>query len=231
MVTCAEFWSELSSPFAYDRVSWRVGATTADKKKGMALAYIDARDVMERLDTVLNPAGWQCDYPHAGVKTVCSLKCWLPMGAPHDDIENCSWDWIAKADGAGDTDYEAAKGALSDAFKRAAVRFGVGRYLYDLSTPWLEVEQRGKSFVFTDDSLTKLGQYLKKATPHGAGTNQERVALRVLCKALDYMSDEKAIQQFQTDKRADLAMLSIANREAFENYVRFKLKQDRPDDQ
>ena len=38
--------------------------------------------------------------------------------------------WITKTDGAGDTNIEGEKGGLSDAFKRAAVKFGVGRYLY-----------------------------------------------------------------------------------------------------
>jgi hypothetical protein len=42
----------LFAPFPPGRVSWRVGSTTQDKKRGMALAYIDARDVMDRLDAV-----------------------------------------------------------------------------------------------------------------------------------------------------------------------------------
>ena len=38
--------------------------------------------------------------------------------------------WISKSDGADDSNIEGAKGGLSDAFKRAAVKFGIGRYLY-----------------------------------------------------------------------------------------------------
>jgi hypothetical protein len=38
--------------------------------------------------------------------------------------------WISRCDGADDTNIEGAKGGLSDAFKRAAVKFGIGRYLY-----------------------------------------------------------------------------------------------------
>jgi hypothetical protein len=63
----------LTAPFPPERISWRVGSTAADKKRGMALAYIDARDVMERLDAVCGPENWQSRYPHAEGKTVCEL--------------------------------------------------------------------------------------------------------------------------------------------------------------
>src|SRR4051812_47476423 len=96
--------ARLKAPFDPARVSWRVGSTTGDKAKGMALAYIDARDVMERLDEVCGIEGWQCSYPHANGKTVCSISILT------DDDR-----WVSKADGAGDTDFEAEKGALSDA--------------------------------------------------------------------------------------------------------------------
>jgi hypothetical protein len=110
----------LAAPIDPTRVSWRVGATTGDKTKGLALAYIDARDVMQRLDEVCGADGWQNDYPHANGKTVCRIG--IKIGN----------EWIWKANGAGDTDVEAEKGALSDAFKRAAVMWGIGRYLYDV---------------------------------------------------------------------------------------------------
>lgn len=141
----------LAAPFPPQAVSWRVGSTTQDKKKGMALAFIDARDVMERLDAVCGPGGWQCNYPHANGKTVCSI------GIKAGD------EWIWKSDGAGDTDVEAEKGALSDAFKRAAVRWGIGRYLYDLPSPWVELEPAGRSFKIADRELSRLHALLGKS--------------------------------------------------------------------
>lgn len=151
-------FDKLAAPFPPDRVSWRVGPTNKDKTKGMALAYIDARDVMARLDEVCGPAGWQNDYPHAdAVKTVCRIG--IKVGD----------EWIWKADGAGDTDMEAAKGSLSDAFKRAAVRWGVGRYLYDSASPWVEIEQHGKSYSIKESEFPKLARMLggnaKQAVP------------------------------------------------------------------
>ncbi len=122
-------FDKLKIPFPPERISWRIGTLSKDKTKGMALAYIDARDVMERLDIVCGPAGWQCSYPHAEGKTVCRISI------------KCDGEWISKEDGSGDSDIEAVKGALSDAFKRAAVRWGIGRYLYDVPSPWVELDE------------------------------------------------------------------------------------------
>jgi hypothetical protein len=127
----------LAADFPRDAVSWRAQSLTKDGTKALALAYIDARDVMERLDAVCGPAGWQCDYPHAAAKTVCRIG--IKIGD----------EWVWKSNGAGDSDIEAEKGALSDAFKRAAVLWGIGRYLYTIESPWVpceayETEHQGK---------------------------------------------------------------------------------------
>lgn len=140
----------LALPFPVTQISWRVGSTTADKSKGMALAYIDARDVMERLDDVCGPGGWQCKYSHVGAKTVCDIG--IRVGD----------EWVWKANGAGDTDHEAEKGALSDAFKRAAVMWGVGQYLYGLPSPWVTIKPRGKSYVIDDAEQARLLDVLTK---------------------------------------------------------------------
>lgn len=141
----------LFAPFPPSQVSWRIGATTQDKTKGIALAYIDARDVMDRLDAVCGPHGWQCDYPHANGKTVCRIG--IKVGD----------EWIWKADGAGDSDVEAEKGALSDAFKRAAVRWGIGRYLYDLGETWVAIEPKGRSSVIVKSEYAKLEARLSRS--------------------------------------------------------------------
>jgi hypothetical protein len=154
----------LTAPFPADRVSWRVGSTTQDKRRGLALAYIDARDVMERLDKVCGPENWQSRYPHATGKTVCEIG--IKIGQ----------DWIWKADGAGDTEFEADKGALSDAFKRAAVRWGIGRYLYDIEAIWVDIEPAGRSYRIAPHEMPRLRTALNKgksptAAPAAAQTS------------------------------------------------------------
>ena len=145
---------ELAKEFPPEKISWRVGSTNKDKTQGMALAYIDSRDVMERLDEVCGE-GWQCRYlPIGSDKTSCEIGI-VVEGA-------CIW----RADGAGDTDFEGAKGAFSDAFKRAAVKWGIGRYLYDLDAPWVAIEAKGRSYVIAKREMAKLNALLtKKETP------------------------------------------------------------------
>lgn len=144
--------SDLKKPFNPDRISWRVGSTTADKNRGMALAYIDSRDVQDRLDDVC-ASNWQCRYMLLGQTTVCEIG--IRVGD----------EWVWRADGAGVTDFEAEKGALSDAFKRAAVKWGIGRYLYDVSAPWVAIEGAGKSFKIKESEIGKLKALLPGAAP------------------------------------------------------------------
>lgn len=123
----------LEWPFEPSRVSWRVGRKNAEKTKAQLLAYIDARDVMERLDRACGFGNWQCRYTLAeGHLLICEIGI------------RVDGEWLWRANGAGDTAVEAEKGKCSDAFKRAAVLWGVGRYLYDLDTPWVEIDKYGK---------------------------------------------------------------------------------------
>lgn len=123
-----EIWDALGAPFHV--VHWRAQTLNREGTKALALAYIDARDVMERLDSVVGPGGWQDAYSETPRgRLICTLSILSPDG-----------DWIAKSDGAGDTDVEGDKGAISDAFKRAAVKWGIGRYLYSLKSVWAPCE-------------------------------------------------------------------------------------------
>lgn len=144
--------NELKKPFPPSDVSWRVGATNKDKTKGIALAYIDARDVMERLDSVAGANNWQCLYPHAGDKTSCKI------GIKIDG------EWVWKENGAGDSQVEAEKGAFSDAFKRAAVLWGIGRYLYSMDNVWVDLEPMGRSYKIANPNDPRLIKALDKVS-------------------------------------------------------------------
>lgn len=122
-------FDQLSAPFPPEAISWRAQKITANGDKALALAYIDARDVMRRLDTVCGPENWQDSYTEtARGRVVCTLS--IRIGS----------DWISKSDGAGDTDVEGEKGGMSDAFKRAAVKWGIGRYLYETDSVYVPCE-------------------------------------------------------------------------------------------
>lgn len=141
----------LADPFPKETIHWRAQTMTNDGTKAMALAYIDARNVMERLDAVCGPENWQDEYLSANNRTICRIGIKI------------NGEWIWKSDGAGDTHVEAEKGGISDAFKRAAVKWGVGRYLYALSAPWVPCstyEKSGKKYfkAFTQDPWTVISK-------------------------------------------------------------------------
>jgi len=131
-MTPEEMMKALREPFDAKAIKWRPGSTNKENTRGLALAYIDARDVMGRLDAVCGLGGWQDEYVEVLGRIVCRI------GVKVGD----SWVW--KSDGAGDTQIEADKGGLSDAFKRAGVKHGVGRYLYYLPAVWCELDQYRK---------------------------------------------------------------------------------------
>lgn len=129
---------QLEKPFLDDELEFRVGATNSDKTKGLALAYIQARAIQNRLDEVVGIENWRVSYKEINGGFLAKLEL---------KINN---EWIAKEDGANVTDYEAIKGGISSAFKRAASVWGIGRYLYEIESQWLPIEQKGKAYIFKE---------------------------------------------------------------------------------
>lgn len=124
---------KLECPFPPSAISWRIGRKNKEGTRAMLLAYIDARDVMERLDRACGFDNWQVRYPLSeGGLLIAEIG--LRIGG----------EWLWRSNGAGDTQVEAEKGKCSDAFKRAAVLWGVGRYLYGLPSPSVAIDQYGK---------------------------------------------------------------------------------------
>lgn len=148
--------TELSAPFHASKIHWRVGATNLDQQgnlkwgdepKGIPLAYLTSRDVMDRLDSVCGLEGWQTD--HYELKGVMMCRLLIKING----------EWISKTDGSGDTKIDPEKGGVSGATKRAAVSWGVGRYLYGLDMGWWPIN---KYKSFEKDTMTKLnGEYEK----------------------------------------------------------------------
>ena len=142
----------LAAHFPEDVINWRAQTVAGTGKSAMALAYIDARDVMNRLDQAVGPENWQDAYAETPKgRLICTLSIRI------------DGEWVSKSDGAGDTDVEGDKGAISDALKRAAVKWGIGRYLYDMPDTWADCEcypeQRNGKWIWkkwTQDGIRKL---------------------------------------------------------------------------
>jgi hypothetical protein len=121
----------LLAPFDPRDVKFKPAVVSGNR--ALALAYVDARVIQDRLDEVLGVDGWQDDYEcRDDGSVVCRLQ--LRLGDT----------WITKVDVGGPSEQpdsgDRLKAAFSDALKRAAVKFGVGRYLYRLPAQWVDYD-------------------------------------------------------------------------------------------
>lgn len=131
---------KLRAPFKPEEIEWRVqrAMKTARGDKAIVLAYVTARAVQDRLDDVFGIDGWMDSYRwetgnNGERNVVCTLGVW----------SNEKQTWISKEDGAPETNVESFKGGISDSLKRCCVKFGIGRYLYNLEESWVDIlEQR-----------------------------------------------------------------------------------------
>src|SRR4051812_45905085 len=122
-----DLFASLAAPFEPNEVKVRSTA-------GRQLHYITARTAMNRLDNVLGPENWWDEYaPHEN-SVLCRLTVRLPDGSTLTKSDAGGYAGMADS---GDDD----KSGYSDAFKRAAVKFGVARYLYRDGVP-LFVQER-----------------------------------------------------------------------------------------
>ncbi len=128
---------KLEYPFTPDEIEWRVLRTTKDKAKGQVAAYVDSRAIQYRLDGVLGRENWKNEFVtvqgsnNDTTSHICTLSIYYSERG----------EWISKSDGAGSTDIEPVKGGLSNAFKRAASMWGIGRYLYGLKNIWARLDE------------------------------------------------------------------------------------------
>src|SRR3954452_14605460 len=121
----------LAEPFEVTEVKFKPAVVSGNR--AMALAYVDARAIQDRLDDVLGVDGWQDDYQILeDGSVVCRLR--LRLGE----------EWITKVDVGSPSEqpdeHDRVKAAFSDALKRAAVKFGVGRYLYRRPATWCDYD-------------------------------------------------------------------------------------------
>src|SRR5215216_7426626 len=119
-----DIWSKLAAPLPAGVISWRQDgkAVTRDGKHfARFVAYIDANTVRERLDGVV-PGEWDL-----------TLELLPQLASDDQDDARCSFKarlqilGVIREDVGTGRDY---KSAATDAFKRAAVRYGIAHELY-----------------------------------------------------------------------------------------------------
>lgn len=131
MTQFPDLFAALAAPFSADEVKVR-------SQSGRQMHYVTARTVMNRLDSVLGPENWTEDYVPGENSVLCRLTITLPDGKTLVKADAGGYAGMADS---GDDD----KSGYSDAFKRAAVKLGVSRYLYRDGVPNFVQERVGAS--------------------------------------------------------------------------------------
>jgi hypothetical protein len=130
--------SALSRPFDPGDIAWKPVATSPDRTTARVVPYVTNRAIMDRLDLVCGPEGWRNEFrpgPNGG------LLCGLSVRVVREDGPA---EWITKWDGADNTDVQPVKGGLSASMRRAAVPWGIGRYLYRVPPVYARIDEKGR---------------------------------------------------------------------------------------
>ena len=164
-----EIIEALSEPFDEEYIQWKPQTITKDKKKAQAAAYIDTRAAYDRLNDVLGNGGWfdlaEVTFTNEfGKKTgwkeeekinpVTKCLVTIHMGIVGVGLHS----GVGEGWGADDNAYTIA---FAQALKRAAVPFGMGRYLYDLPKVYHPIDAY-KKFV---EPLPELPDWAKPRKP------------------------------------------------------------------
>jgi len=132
MVLTKEIKEKLTSRFDESEIKFKPAAIRDGQ--ALALPYVDARTILDRLDDAIGSENWYDEYE---VISPSQVICKLTIhGTTKSDAGEASGE-----------DREPLKSAISDALKRAAVKFGVGRYLYKSPKIWCKFDEKKNEFI------------------------------------------------------------------------------------
>src|SRR5690606_15646925 len=167
----ADVWRKLAEPVDQAAIAWRQDGKVVQRDGryfSRFVAYIEANTVRERLDSVV-PGEWDLTLEllpplpamEDGDGAVCSFKARLQiLGVIREDV------------GTG-RDY---KSAATDAFKRAAVRFGIGHELYGYEQNWVEMDGDGRYARPVEDPAAAYARRLARKAASGSRSRKARVS-------------------------------------------------------
>jgi hypothetical protein len=136
--------AELEAPFSPSLIEWRVINTSDEGRRGVIAPYADPRAYTDRLNEIFTPAGWTRRYTvttspnferSSDKKLVAKIfvTCELTIhGIGSHSATGEEWT---------DNDH-AGTSAEAQAFKRACSCFGLGRYLYNFTGIWVDLDER-----------------------------------------------------------------------------------------
>lgn len=149
---------------------WRVQSFSKNKPSATCVAYIDARDVMDLLDESVGAENWQDKFELINGQLFCSIGI----------LVNGVWVW--KTDTGTESQTEKEKGLVSDAFKRAAVKWGAGRFLYSLDIQFVDANEvktikPNENYPYVIDGNKKRVYNLTKFINDKLGLNQKLIKI------------------------------------------------------
>lgn len=198
---------QLKNPFEPRLVKW----TTKGGKSPSPLAYIDARDVMKRLDDVLGASNYQTKFIPVEKGFVCELSLRI------------DGEWITRSDGASNTHIEPVKGGISDALKRAGNAWGIGRYLYYMPK-WANQDNVDKwpEWAKPNNSLENWEDIAEMEAEIDTGMDEEET---ISVKTADFIGKiqntqnaeelDKVLEDVPADQRLVLADVIANKRDSF----------------
>jgi Rad52/22 family double-strand break repair protein len=141
-----ELVAALEVPFDASQIEWRVMNTTKGQQpaRGQVVPYADQRAYTDRLNMLFTPAGWTRRYTiHTSAnfergqdkKTVAKVLVSCELTIFGLGSHSATGEEFAD-------DPNALTAAEAQAFKRAAVCFGLGRYLYYFTGSWVDLDDR-----------------------------------------------------------------------------------------
>ena len=165
---------ELATPFELDALFWRAGALSRDKKRAQALPYAEPRIYEDRLNE-LAPGAWGVTFkPWGENRIICELTI---------------YDVTRSSTGEENDGFAPGTAAEAQAFKRACVKFGLGRYIYDIPIEWVSFNAERRVLNETPKLAAKFLPALPAAL-HESVLDEERVKkLRLELKRVGYEGD------------------------------------------
>lgn len=140
--------ARLAAPFDLKLVKWRVTATNREKTKGLVAPYADPRAYTLRLNEVLSPAGWTCEFQPTVINGMSNGQKSSPSKLVM--VATLEIYGIGRKSSTGEKnadDPNAGTAAEAQALKRAASQFGLGKYFYDIKEAgvnlWVPIDEKG----------------------------------------------------------------------------------------
>lgn len=229
--------SALSAPFSMSEIKFKPQMVKGNR--ALPIAYITSRTVMNRLDAVVGPFNWQDSYH---VLNDGSVVCTLEI---FDGTK-----WVRKQDVGGQSEQpdegDRMKSAFSDALKRAAVKFGIGRYIYEIKMEWHDYDPAKKQFT-TKPTLNgapvaaqerqqqskqqPAAQRAERQQPATPATHEQIGKLLTELAGLRGISPKKMFETFMTSFEPEVKTLTELAPTRFDEAIRqLKMKIDKEKD-